>query len=77
MKLDYRNITDLIDIRMRQIQDASLEIEYFNQEWNELSTIRKSLTKLLLLERKCWKDFKDYHEKDQNEKELKEPKKNK
>ncbi len=51
MELDYRNMTDLVDVRLKQINDASMYHEYFNKEYRELSMIRKSLTELLLLER--------------------------
>ncbi len=51
MKMNYRKITDLVDIRLKQIDDASKEHEYFNKEYRELKNIRKSLTELLLLER--------------------------
>jgi hypothetical protein len=57
MKIDYKEMARLVDIRMKQIYDASLEIDYFNKEYNELQKIRDSLTELILLERKNWEDF--------------------
>ena len=57
MEIDYRQMTNLIDIRMKQIEDASLEYEYFCKEMNSLERIRKELTELLLLERKNWEHF--------------------
>ncbi len=51
MELNYRNMTDLVDVRLKQINDASMEHEYFNKEYRELDNIRKALTELLLLER--------------------------
>lgn len=57
MELDYRNMTQLIDIRMKQLDDVSKTHEYFNKEYVELMKIRKSLSNLLILERKTWQDF--------------------
>jgi hypothetical protein len=62
MKINYRATVNLIDIRMKQIKDVSLEMEYFNREWNELKKIRESLTNLIILERKTWKDFEHQKE---------------
>jgi hypothetical protein len=60
MKIDYIEMARLVDIRKKQIEDASLEYEYFNKEYVELEKIRKSLTELILLERN---DPKEYEEK--------------
>ncbi len=57
MELDYKNMTALVDIRLKQINDASMYHEYFNKEYRELSKIRKSLTELLLLERDTPEDY--------------------
>ena len=58
MELDYKNMTGLIDIRMKQIDDASKTHEYFNKEYISLTKIREQLVHLNLLERKDWTDFK-------------------
>jgi hypothetical protein len=57
MTIDYKELAKLVDIRQKQISDCSLELEFYNKEYNELNKIRKSLTELILLERKNWKDF--------------------
>ena len=57
MTIDYKELAKLVDIRQKQISDASLELEFYNKEYNELNKIRKSLTELILLERKDWKDL--------------------
>ena len=57
MELDYKNITGLVDIRMKQIDEASRTHEYFNKEYISLMKIRNQLTELNLLERKNWTDF--------------------
>ncbi len=51
MELDYIEMTKLVDIRIMQIQDSSKEHEYFNKEYRELTSMRKALTELILLER--------------------------
>lgn len=57
MEINYKQMSELIDIRMKQISDASLEYEYFNQEFNKLQKIRNEISQLLILERKNWKDM--------------------
>jgi len=59
MTLNYQEITKLVDIRKKQIQDISLEVDYYNKEYIELEKIRKSLTELLLLERENPNEYKD------------------
>ena len=51
MILDYREMQRLIQIRMKQIDQVSLEMEYFNREYKSLSIMRNELGKLLVLER--------------------------
>ena len=51
MELNYAENARLIDIRMRQIDDASREHQYFNKEWVELNKIRNAFAELILLER--------------------------
>ncbi len=59
MTLDYKELAKLVDIRKMQIEDASKELHYFCKEYIELEKIRKSLTELIILERKQWKDFEE------------------
>ncbi len=59
MEIDYKSMTALIDIRLKQIDCASKEHEYFNKEHRELAKIRKSLTELILLERHTPSDYVD------------------
>ena len=59
MTLNYKDIAKLVDIRQKQIQDISLESEFYNKEYIELSKIRESLTELILLQRYNDVDFKD------------------
>jgi len=51
MELDYRNITDLVTIRQKQIHDKALERDYFNTEYQALEEIKKQLAVILILER--------------------------
>lgn len=57
MEINYKQMANLIDVRMKQIFDASLEYEYFSQEFNHLQNIRNELSKVLVLERKNWKEM--------------------
>ena len=59
MTIDYKELARLVDTRKKQIQDAALEYNYFNKEYTALEDIRKSLTELILLERKHWKEFEE------------------
>jgi hypothetical protein len=59
MTIDYKELSKLVDIRQKQISDASLELEFFNKEYNELKKIRNALTELILLERKHWEDLEN------------------
>ena len=52
MELDYRNIMDLVQIRQKQIDQISLEREYFNIEYMALEEIKQHLANILILERK-------------------------
>jgi len=57
MIIDYNGMSKLIDIRMRQIDDVSKEVPYYNKEYIELTKIRKSLGELILLSRIDWQDY--------------------
>ena len=59
MEIDYRNLTELITIRMKQIEDVSLEMDRFNTEYIELDKIRHSVAKMLILERGDAKMYSD------------------
>ena len=59
MQIDYKELAKLVDIRKNQIEDASKELHYFCKEYIALEKIRKSLTELILLERKNWKDLEE------------------
>ena len=51
MELDYRNMMDLVQIRQKQIDQISLERDYFNTEYQALEEIKQQLAKILILER--------------------------
>ena len=51
MLIDYIELSKIIDLRLKQIDDASKEDYYFNTEWNSLTKIREGLTEIILLER--------------------------
>ena len=51
MTIDYVEFAKLVDTRKKQIQDISLEMDIFNEEYIELEKIRVSLAKLILLQR--------------------------
>ena len=51
MELDYRNLDKLVQIRQTQIEDKSLENDYFNTEYQALEAIKKQLAVILILER--------------------------
>jgi hypothetical protein len=59
MELNYTDMARLIDIRMKQIHDAALEIDYFNKEFIELQKMRDSITELILLERYNPEEYKE------------------
>ena len=59
MKLDYTNMRNLVEIRIKQIDEASKENPYFNKEYRELITIRDSVSNLIILERQ---DTQQYNE---------------
>ncbi len=60
MTIDYKELARLVDIRVKQIDDASKEYDYFNKEYQELKKIREGLTNLILLERKSWEDCQKF-----------------
>jgi len=59
MELDYRNMAKLVDIRKMQIQDVSLEMDRYNEEYVELDKIRNSIAKIILLERQDFEKSKE------------------
>ena len=59
MKLDYRKMRKYVEIRMKQIEDKSLELYYFCDEYNELQVIKKSLTNLMIIERRTVEEYEN------------------
>ncbi len=59
MQLDYINMRELINIRIKQIDEASKENPYFNKEHIELMGIYNSLSALIVLERKSVEHYND------------------
>ena len=51
MEIDYTSMAALVDVRMKQIDDASKESPYFNREYCNLMIIRKAIADVILLER--------------------------
>jgi len=63
MTIDYIEFAKLVDTRKKQIQDISLELDIFNEEYIELEKIRVSLAKLILLQRdkkRLQKEIEEY-----------------
>jgi hypothetical protein len=51
MQIDYRQMTKMINIRMNQIEDASLQMERFNTEYQALNEVKHLIAKILIVER--------------------------
>ena len=52
MQIDYIKTRELINIRLKQIDEASKDNPYYNKEYLELKKISESLSNLIILERK-------------------------
>ena len=52
MTIDYVNMAKLIDTRMKQINDAALEYDRWNDEFVRLEKIRKLIAEIIVIERK-------------------------
>ena len=59
MEIDYINMRDLVEVRLKQIDDASKDNPYFNKEYKELKTISESISNLIILERKSVEHYND------------------
>ena len=51
MTIDYKELRALVDVRLKQIEDASLEYEKYNQERTELLNIKASINRVIMNER--------------------------
>ena len=73
MQIDYQNTMKIVNIRLKQINEISLEREYFNSEYQALCVIKQELAKLIILERNPETQFVIYEgePKDQNETTIK------
>ena len=52
MELDYRNMRDLVEIRMKQIDQVSLEDAHYNGEYMALKKISLGISDIIILEKK-------------------------
>ena len=52
MELDYRNMRDLVEIRMKQIDQVSLEDTHYNGEYMALKKISLGISDIIILEKK-------------------------